>query len=320
MASTAVPRLPRIGFGLRVAGGVVALVIGVAVMAVPAAAGSDGGPVVYTTYRSSAMLATINPDGTGTRVLVPGSGPAWSPDGRWIAYTRDYEEIWRVRPNGTGARRVARWPGRSVSQPAWSPHGNRIAYAVTWATGEDEFDMVVHAAVYVANRNGSGRRLLCRDASGPAWSPDGRRIAVQTEQGIATVKPNGHAFALLHRVRETLAGAPRFSPNGRWLLFLTYTSETETTAATRTNLLDMLTGRLRRIPLSAMPGWPADATWTPRGTVAFLVHQWSRHDGLVPLVATQLKTIQRNGTNAQTFANLTEWAFPGAGLSWRASG
>ncbi len=174
--------------------------------------------------------------------------------------------------------------------------------------------------MYVANRDGSGKRLLRRDALRPAWSPDGRQIAIETREGIATVKPNGHAFNVLHRTQEMPAGPPRFSPDGRWLLFLTWTPDAETISATRTNLVNTRTGRLRQISLEAMPGWPADVTWTPNGKIAFLSHQWSRQGGLTPLVPVQLKTIRRGGTNARTLAELKEWALPGGGLSWRPTG
>lgn len=113
---------------------VLALIIGVAAF-VPPAFASSGGPVVYTTYTERAALATVNPDGTNSRVLVLGSDPAWSPSGRWIAYTHDYTEIWRVHPDGSSAHRMVRLRDREMREPAWSPNGRWIAFSVTWYTG-----------------------------------------------------------------------------------------------------------------------------------------------------------------------------------------
>jgi TolB protein len=49
--------------------------------------------------------------------------PTWSPDGKWLAFVRSAEEgksaeIWVIRPDGTGRRRIAA-PGREV-QLAWT--------------------------------------------------------------------------------------------------------------------------------------------------------------------------------------------------------
>ena len=57
--------------------------------------------------------------------------PAWSPDGRWIAYIKwvgGIGELWRARADGGGAERLLRLPV-DVESFAWSPDGARIVYA-----------------------------------------------------------------------------------------------------------------------------------------------------------------------------------------------
>ena len=91
-------------------------------------------------------LAAIRPDGSGYHVLLgPRAGwhddeltfPAWSRDGRRLAYVRIDHRSGRARrtievadAGGKQRRVLARLPYNPVSQgvPSWSPNGNRIAF------------------------------------------------------------------------------------------------------------------------------------------------------------------------------------------------
>ncbi len=55
--------------------------------------------------------------------------PAWTPDGRWITYSTFAGEIRSVRPDGSGDRLLARFPGKEVRGLAWSPDGTHLAYS-----------------------------------------------------------------------------------------------------------------------------------------------------------------------------------------------
>lgn len=55
-------------------------------------------------------------------------GPAWSPDGLWLAYSTYEGEIWRIRPDGTGRQLIASFPGREVEDLLWSPDSRHLAY------------------------------------------------------------------------------------------------------------------------------------------------------------------------------------------------
>jgi TolB protein len=131
-------------------------------------------------------VIVMNADGSNVRDLTPhlrvgvrGPGlgaadPAWSPDGRTIAFVRGWaspDAIFVVKPDGSGLRNLTPKPVGAYAAPAWSPDGRKIAF-VSDRDGNSE--------VYVMNANGSGQRSLTRNPAydaDPSWSPDGRKIA-----------------------------------------------------------------------------------------------------------------------------------------------
>jgi serine/threonine protein kinase len=184
-------------------------------------------------YYKDSSLYLINANGSGLKPLtaVPGSDfePAWSPDGKRIAFTslRDgKKEIYLLTlDTGTIIRlTVAAGDVQENSQPSWSSSGNRIVYVVKrfsvyqiWAmndTGQENVQLVR-----------SGQQLW--DYL-PVWSPDGETVFFnQRNPPPALVRP----WLMSIRYEDRDIKAPtrsdfqrpiedvEFSPDGSWLVF-----------------------------------------------------------------------------------------------------
>src|SRR5262249_1211840 len=122
------------------------------------------------------VLAIVNADGTGKQGGFTSEErgspfePAWAPDGRQIAFKRDFDtggpgEIWVVSPSGTGLHRL----NRDGEAPSWSPDSKQLVYA--------GFDARGNYRIYVMNRDGSHRIALgscprnraCGVGADPDW-------------------------------------------------------------------------------------------------------------------------------------------------------
>jgi Tol biopolymer transport system component len=115
--------------------------------------------------------------------------PAWSPKGDEIAFASDRDgdwEIYAIRPDGTGVRRITHIPGNDA-HPSWSPDGTWIAFATGRAGFRDEMALHPHnpqsyGDIAVIRADGSDLRVLTdnpwEDATprfGPIRSREGSR-------------------------------------------------------------------------------------------------------------------------------------------------
>ncbi len=74
-------------------------------------------------YPAEAEIHLIRTDGSGERRLTQGRSPAWSPDGRKLAFVGENGSIHLIDLDDGTERELARG-----SSPAWSPDGGKIAF------------------------------------------------------------------------------------------------------------------------------------------------------------------------------------------------
>ena len=175
---------------------------------------------------TSPEILVINSDGSEQRRLTSGTGfesnPAWSPDGRRIAFTggRDGNAgIYVINADGTEQRLLMPAAATYPAQPAWSPNGEKIAFTIELpkAPGAQTRNL----EIYVVNADGSGQRRLTRNTvrdNDPVWSPDGRRIAFESNWQLWVMNADGSGKRRLTR-KGVHNFNPAWSPDGKRIAF-----------------------------------------------------------------------------------------------------
>jgi Tol biopolymer transport system component len=155
---------------------------------------SDIGPVWSPTGNELAFQArateddpssiyTVRANCSRMRRLALGHDPAWSPDGRRLAFVDDYQLI-TIDSDGKRRRRLSR-KGEFVVRAAWSPKGGRLAYVA--GTQASYGRLARSLRVEIVSADGKRVRVLAREPAssliwgGPVWTPDGKRILVAVE-------------------------------------------------------------------------------------------------------------------------------------------
>ena len=231
---------------------------------------------------SGCEIYVINADGTGLRPLTDGLDPAWSPDGKRVAFARwggQYPGIYIVDEDGKNEAQVFGWP--KAKAPVWSPDGSRLA--ITHPRGEDSSGVPYWklGVIRIADRHFT--EILCWEHSfSPTWAPDGNVIAYDSDHGLHLTSEDGSVggqtydrdkYAL---IVDTNATSPAWSPDGTKIayiyderppaeIYLMTPDGENITKLTDTDLPD-------RLASSVAPAWSPDST-----QIAFLTDrrgQW----------------------------------------------
>jgi Tol biopolymer transport system component len=229
---------------------------------------------------------TMNADGSDPTRLAHShlieDTPAWSPDGKKIAFVKEVKEevVVGSLPDETETRLVKKVvvmdangckqielpvpKGKYAYEPSWSADGEKIAF---WYPAE--------GGIYVTNADGKGmpKRLTTPGLPGsearPEWSPDGTQIAFQSKgQGdwddiyVMDVSPEGNTSRPQRLTGDDLQEAtePSWSPDG-----------TEIAFSSLGDIYKLDVNSLKETRLTNNQDHEHDPTWSPDGErIAFV--------------------------------------------------
>jgi dipeptidyl aminopeptidase/acylaminoacyl peptidase len=162
--------------------------------------------LVAVPLRGMCMDNTASFSASDVFALQVAKEPQISPDGQFIAYIRESNDImtdqaldtlWLIDAK-TGAQSRLSMEGEQISSPRWSPDGTRIVYATSSAGGQ------LHRLLVRAIATGRSATIatLPDSPSAIAWSPNGSEIAYvmsvpESEERFGSLpsKPNGAVWA-----------------------------------------------------------------------------------------------------------------------------
>lgn len=201
--------------------------------------------------------------------------PAWSADGRMLAYASPAggsADVWVVAADGSGGRRLTTSEGIEIPI-AWHPTGSRLAYIHTSASGQIQCS-VVDLASGVTAPLVEGMPQACG-----VWSPDGTRLAFMPLRAAGSTiwvadGEGRNPRQLTTEGFETLPEdfASSWSPDGRGILYI----------SSRTGRADLWvapadSGAPRQLTRDLRNDW--DGAWSPDGRhVAFLSDRGGQTD------------------------------------------
>jgi len=173
----------------------------------------DGKRIAFVPGGPRGGVWVMQASGGKPHQITPGNGdslfPSWSPGARWIVFADlsspriELHDLYVARANGSGLRRLTR-ARADETHPAWAPNRGEIVYE----RGRDLWRM---------RTDGSGQRLLARNAYSPSWSPAGTHIAFARRGDPWVMARDGtSAKRVAHMQAEQIAVA--WSPDGRWLV------------------------------------------------------------------------------------------------------
>ncbi|MEI7542978.1 MAG: DUF5050 domain-containing protein [bacterium] len=184
----------------------------------------DHGKIAFCRTRDViAQIGVMNSDGTGIKELTHDNlqkvNPAWSPDGKKIAYGayKDGEKI-KIYVIDADGKNLKRLTNNSASDfgPSWSPDGSKIVFTrATGINGES-------GKIFTIDADGGNEKHLTKGSDKEndicaVYSPNGIKIYFTRNFEFYTMNPDGTGQKSLKCKKTGLSQV--WSPNGKYIIF-----------------------------------------------------------------------------------------------------
>jgi Tol biopolymer transport system component/erythromycin esterase-like protein len=203
---------------------------------IPTPIGGGTGRIVFSSYREGeSEIFTMRSDGSNLTRLTEDTArvnrPAWSPDGKHIAYVRrewsTNLEIYVMNADGSDPFRLTYNLKDNDIEPDWSPDGSSIAFSSSEVGDFDIFTIDPgNFDILTINLENFQQTRLTENPGvdrSPDWSPDGDRIVFSsqrdgnTEIFVMNADGSGERNLSNHPANDT---SPVWSPDGDLIAFV----------------------------------------------------------------------------------------------------